>query len=489
MECILTFDIGTTSVKTCLFDLSLNRLCCISEEYLIDADGLFIELDAEAYIDAIKKSITKARELLPDAHIKAVTSTTQGETLIAVSKDGKALRKAIVWLDSRAEKEASLISESIPKKEFARTTGLPELTGACPITKLLWIKNNEPQIYDECEKFLFLEDWVIFRLTGKFISEKALVSSSGYFDINGDCYWDKILDVAGIAKEKLPEARECGEFCSYVTKEAADFFGLPSDTAVYTGAMDQVASAIGAGALTEDIITETTGTALVVTSYSKERRYYAEKGITEYRHARQGGYLNLTFSNTAGIVLKWFKDAFFSDLIGNGTPIYEQLDKMAESVSPLSDGLCLFPHFEGTSYPEINTDARGVFFGIGLGTTRAHFIRAILEGVSYMLRENIESISSDAKEIRSLGGASGSDVWCQIKADVINKQIVTYEAESTSLGAAILTACGMGLYKNLEDAIKVAKPKKTYTPDTNSDLYEGGYRKYLAMYDAFKHLF
>jgi len=489
MDCILTFDIGTTSVKTCLFDFSLNRLCCVSEEYFLDVDEFVVELDAETYIDAIKKSIEKVKSFVPDAHISAISSVTQGETLIPVSKEGKALRKAIVWLDSRAEEEANYISEQIPQKEFADVTGLPELTGACPVAKLLWIKNQEKTIYERCEKFLFLEDWVIFRLTGKFMSEKSLVSSSGYFDINQDEYWDKMLEVAGIAKEKLPEAAECGTLCATVSKQASEEFGLPLDAAVFTGAMDQVASAIGAGALSEEIITETTGTALVVTSYSKERKFYAERGITEYRHAVKGSYLNLAFSNTAGIVLKWFKDTFCTDLLGGEVPVYQRLDQMAETVKPLSDGLCLFPHFEGISYPTIDTNARGVYFGIGLGTTRAHFVRALLEGVSYMLRENVEAISGDAKEIRSLGGASASEVWCQIKADVLNKKMVTYEAESTSLGAAMLAACGLGIYKDLSEGVKTVVAQKAYTPGDNSGVYEQGYQKYLAMYEIFKNLF
>jgi len=489
MECILTFDIGTTSVKTCLFDYSLNRLCCVSEEYLLDADGTVVELDAEKYIDAIKKSIKTAKAAVPDADIKAIAAVTQGETLIPVSKDGKALRKAIVWLDSRAEEEAAYISEKISQKVFAETTGLPELTGACPIAKLLWIKNNEKSVYEQCEKFLFLEDWIIFRLTGKFTTEKSLVSSSGYFDINEDKYWDEMLEAAGIPQEKLPDAEECGTLCSIVTKHAAEEFGLPADAMVYTGAMDQVASAIGAGALSEEIITETTGTALVVTSYSKERKYYVEKGITEYRHAVKGSYLNLAFSNTAGIVLKWFKDTFCGDLVNGETSVYQQLDKMAESVKPLSDGLSLFPHFEGISYPTIDTAARGVYFGIGLNTTREHFVRALLEGVSYMLRENVEAIGGDSKEIRSLGGASESDLWCQIKADVTHKRMITYEAESTSLGAAMLAACGLGIFNDLTEASKNLAPKKTYVPGDDSCVYEKGYQKYLAMYKTFKDLF
>lgn len=258
---------------------------------------------------------------------------------------------------------------------------------------------------------------------------------------------------------------------------------------VFTGAMDQISSAIGAGAINEDIVTETTGTALVVTSYSGERKYYSEKGITEYRHAIKGSYLNLAFSNTAGIVLKWFKDTFCSDLINSDVPVYKQLDMMAEKIAPLSDGLMLFPHFEGTNFPQIDTSAKGVYFGIGLGSTREHFVRALLEGVSYMLRENIDAMAGKAKEIRTLGGASESDIWCRIKADVTNKVMVAYDAESTSLGVAILALCTMGVFNDISEACEKIVPKKTYRPGENTSVYKKGYKKYLMMYDNFKKLF
>lgn len=220
MECILTLDVGTTSVKTGLFDYSLNRLCMVSEEYSLETEGNMVEADSEKYIDAIKKNIKKITEAVPEAEIKAVTATTQGETFIPVSKDGKALRKAIVWLDSRAGEEAEYISGKISQKDFARVTGLPELTGACPIAKLLWIKNNEEDIYNSCEKFLYLEDYIIFRLTGKIVTEKSLVTSGGYFDIDKDKYWEEILNVADISIEKLPKAVECGENCGSLTEKS-----------------------------------------------------------------------------------------------------------------------------------------------------------------------------------------------------------------------------------------------------------------------------
>lgn len=489
MDTIMTFDVGTTSVKVCLFDYKLNELCSSIVEYELETDASFVELSPETYIDSIKEGINKIKSKVKDAVIKAIASTTQGETLILVDKDGTPLTKAIVWLDARADREAKKISEKIDAETFSKKTGLVELNGAVPISKLMWIKENEKEIYDKTYKFLFLEDYIIYRLTGKMVSEKSLVTSSGYFDLETDDYYSEILDASEISKEKLPPLYECGALVSNVSDKASEEFGLPKETLVYTGAMDQVSSAVGAGALYSGIITETTGTALVVTSFAKKREYLSLNGITEYRHIHKGEFLNLAFSNTAGIVLKWFKDTFCRDLIKENENIYDTLGNMANDIAPLSDGLSLFPHFEGTNFPEVNLDAKGVYFGIGLNTKRAHFVRALFEGVAYMLRENIEKLAVDAKEIKSLGGASDSDVWSKIKADVTNKNFITYKGESTSRGVAILTLVNMGVFSSYDEAFKNIQVKNSYKPGENVKIYERGYERYINMYENFCKLF
>lgn len=493
MDCILSLDVGTTSIKVCISDQNLNQLCCIKKEYNLEASNGFVELEPEKYAEAIYEGVNEAIERSPQSQIKAIVFTTQGETMIPIDCKGTPLRKAIVWLDSRADCEAKHLSARFSDEYFGEITGLPELTGACPIAKLLWIKNNEPDIFNKTAKFLLLEDWLIYKLTGRVCTEKSLVSSSGYFNLCTDDYWQEILECVGVERDKLPELLEPGQFCAEISAEAADRLHIPAKTPVFAGAMDQVASAIGAGAVSEEIVTETTGTALVVAAFSNQRKYLVREGITEYRHAIPGCFLNLSFSNTAGILLKWFKDEFCQDIVQkckeNGGDVFAEMDCLAKTVKPLCDGLSLFPHFEGINIPKQDLKAKGVYFGIGLNTTRGHFIRALLESVAYMLRENVEVLNCNAEEIRSLGGGASSTLWCKIKADVTQKNILTYDAESTSRGAAILGACGLGWYDNIVDACKKTSPKKVYKPGGEIGMYENGYKHYRSMYRQFRQLF
>ena len=493
MDCILTFDVGTTAIKACLFDRELNQLCNVREEYSLETGDGFVELSPNLYWETIRSATSKALVLIPDSRVRAVIAATQGETLIPVDSAGVPLRKALVWLDSRASKEAAYLSDYFPGNTFRKVTGLPELTGACPIAKLLWIKNNQQDIFEQTKKFLLLEDWLLFRLTGLFCSEKTLLTSTGYFNLETDDYWYDILDAAGIPTNKLPEICDPGKFCGILTAETASELGLSEGVPVFSGAMDQTASAIGAGNLCEGIVTETTGTALAVAATICDSTA-ANQGVTVYRHALTGGrFLHLSISNTAGIVLKWFKDQFYSDLSEVHSSkrfcIYDALAEIAQTVPPLCNGLSLFPHFEGTTIPDTNTSVRGVFLGIGLDTTRAHFLRAVFEGVAFMLREDMEALNCPVMQVRSLGGASSSKVWSQIKSDVTGKQILTYEYESTSRGVAILAACGLGWYKDLSDFSDSLPPGNIYEPGSDKELYEKGYEQYLRMNKYFQPLF
>ena len=265
MKYLITLDLGTTSVKTSIYDHNLRLVSHFNEEYqLIAESNNIIELEAETYWNAVKNGIKNACAMggVDGGDIYSVTVTTQGETLIPVDREGVALRNAIVWLDGRAAKESKYISGKFSAQEFYSVTGVPECTGFCPVSKLLWIKNNEPEIYEKTDKFMLLEDYVIMRLTGKFVSEKSLLSTTGYFDIVSDSIWQEMLDFIQIDADKIPEAMECGRVVAEITSFAAREIGLSPKTLVTTGAMDQTAAAVGAGNIVPGIITETTGTAL-----------------------------------------------------------------------------------------------------------------------------------------------------------------------------------------------------------------------------------
>ncbi len=502
MECLLTLDVGTTSLKTCVFDADLNLLGHFSEEYkLLTPDPNRVELDPETYWEASKRGIKQALEAagVNPGQVRGIAITTQGETLIPVDRDGRVLHKALVWLDARAEEEAAVITGKVDADEFYRTTGLPEAGPACPISKVLWFKRHMPRVYEAAYKFLLLEDFLINRFTGKYVTEQALMTSTGYFDINKGVLWKEILEAFGIDPGLFPEILPCGAKAGSLKPEAARELGLKEDTCVFTAAMDQVASAVGAGNIKPGMVTETTGTALVIAATTLKPDYDNASKVTVYRHFDMDRFILLPYSPTAGIVLKWFRDSFCETETEKsrqkGVPVYRLLDEMAEGVPPLSCGLTLFPHFAGMYSPEVNTRAKGVLFGIGLDTRKEHVIRAILESIGYMLRENIELLEGmglEISEVRSLGGGSRSRLWNSIKADILKKKLIEMESEeSTSLGAAILTARALGLYPSVEAAIeKSVRTAGIYSPSPdNSAVYEKGYEFHKKLYSGLKQLF
>jgi xylulokinase len=500
---ILTFDIGTTAVKASLFDDALAPIASESAEYrLIAETGSRFELEAETYWTGLKTCVRKLLAARPDAAgaIRGLGITTQGETLIPVDEMGHALHNAIVWLDGRAVSESETIRGIFNEREFYAKTGIPDCNGLCPVSKLLWIKNNEPALYDRTYKFLLLEDYIIARMTGRFVSEKSLLSTTGYFDIAEDRIWDEMLYRIGIDKEKIPEALECGSIVANMLPEVARELGLGVGIAVVTGAMDQAAGAVGAVNLAPGVVSETTGTALSIAVCCEKPDFEHPSRLTIYRHAIKDSYLYIPICMTAGILLKWFRDEFCGDLVAEaesrGVSAYELMGELAESVPLGANGLVLLPYFAGMTQPDNNPAARGVFLGIGLDTKREHFIRAIFESIAFMLRENIELIESvsgvEISDIRSLGGGAKSKLWSQIKADVTGKTIGTMaRSECASLGAAILVAVALGIFPSAAKASSVSnKSSASFRPKAaHREQYETIYARYKNLYVRVKDLF
>lgn len=503
MELILTFDLGTTSVKTCIFGKELRILGSSTLEYQLEtpASGI-VELPSQVYWDTIRRGIALAAQ---DAQvdlqdITAIAISTQGETMIPVDKNGKALHNALVWLDERAHAEAAAINEHFDAQTFYAHTGVSECTGYCPVSKLLWFKNHQPEVYENTYKFLLLEDFVIQRLTGRFVTEKSLLCTTGYYDIIADTYWDEMLDTMGLDRTKLPEALECGTVAGHVLPEVAQELGLSHKAVVITAAMDQTAAAVGAGNLMPGMVTETTGTAMCIGATADHPDMQHPARVCVYRHIYPGKYLLIPVCMTAGMVFKWFKDAFCQEesriASETGVSVYDLLGDQADQVPPGANGLILLPYFTGVIQPDNDPNARGVFFGVGLDTKKPEFVRAIFEGIAYMLRENLALIETvDGRKItavRSLGGGSRSRIWRQIKADVCGVEISSMnEAECTSLGAAILAAVAMGYYRNAEEAARLANSlAQTLLPDgTKKELYDKGFERYQRVWKQCRPIF
>lgn len=464
----LGIDIGTTSLKAAVFSESGERLALRTVDYTLITDSAtgFIEFDAEEYVRMTKSVID---ELVSECgEITALSVDTQGETIIFTDKNDKPLCNAIVWLDNRADKEALKITEMYGNELVYNITGQSEIAAGWPASKIMWMRDNRPEIFEKIDKIFLLEDWILYNLTGEFVTEPTIQSSSLYYDIVNRDWWDEMLTFIGIGREKLPRLVQSA-------KRVGEYKGI----AVVSGMLDQIAGTIGAGVTSEDKISEMTGTIMAVCILTDKIPPYNPASIVPcHMHALDGKYCLILCSSTAGMALKWYKNQFCENLS------FKDIDAIAEKVSAGSDGLVMLPYFCGSSTPRYNPNVRAVFSGIDLSHTRAHFARAIMEAIAFNLRQNLESVGIDAiKELRITGGGASSPLWAGIKANVVKKELSTLkEGETACLGSALAAAVGVGAFENLTEASNaIVRTAKTYAP-TGVD-YDEAYRRYCELDD------
>ena len=496
----LTFDVGTTSVKNALFNRDGKLVDKTIRDYSLESPQVdWYELDPDIYWTAVmdgfgevlNKSGVKASE------IKSISGCSQGETFILLDENDQPLRPAIVWYDNRARQEVQDFAKIIDNQEFYKITGLTEMETTWSVFKVLWVKKNEPEVFARIKKILLVEDFIIYKLTGRYVTTSSMTCSTGFLDIHKGSYWNKTVDYIGIG-DLLPPVIEEGSVVGKVKREVADTLGLNSDVIVVKGAMDQITSAVGAGNIRPGIVTETTGSALAVVVTMDEVVYDKHVELPYQPHAIPGKYTLLPYAQTSGIVYKWFKDNVVSPPDGgkgSGGIGFDSLNRLAESIPPGSEGMVFLPFLAGAHFPENDTHAKGVFYGITLKHTQAHFSRAIMESIGYMLRRILDPVKDfgiNVEEIHSMGGAARSDLWLQIKADICDCAIVRMEEEETStLGAALLASVQVGDYGSLSEAIgAMVKKGRRFEPNgENRDVYNRSFELYHELYGNLKETF
>ena len=355
---LLGIDFGTTSLKACLFTEDGKLLASESVQYQLITKGEFIEFDAEEFYDIIVKVIDK---ISANYKIDALSIDTQGETLIVLDKNGKPLMNAIIWLDNRAKEQALDMEKVFGVEKIYNLTGQAEIPAGYPAPKIKWIQENLIEVFNKADKFLLLEDYILYRLTGKLVASRSLYSSSLLMNVHTGEYIDEILSYLNIDKSFLPTLEESGEV-------VGEYKGIK----ICTSALDQIAGITGAGVTKCGIMSETTGTSLAVCALTENFPPYYEGLKVSIYYVKKGVYCLLMWAPTAGATLEWFKRTFCEN------EDYNKLNEYAESVESGAEGLICIPHLCGMVMPENLPTAKGVFFGMELKHNKGHFIRSIM---------------------------------------------------------------------------------------------------------------
>jgi len=504
---LLGLDVGTTGCKSIIFSPDGSIISSAQQEYrLRHRKPNWSELSPEEVWKTLRVTIKASiRDGNVDAKsITALSTSVLGEAFFPVDKRGNPLYWSMTTFDARARSQTAWWEENFGADEIYQITGQP-LTSAMPIytlPKIRWIRENEPEVYRKTEKFLCWEDYVNLKLCGKPVTDPSVATRTMMFDIVRKKWSSQILEAADLSEDLLPEIQPSGTAVGEVTRTAAEETALAEGTLVVTGGHDQPCGALGAGIVKTGPTMDATGTVECI-GMLQGRLTLTEKmrleGYAVHCYVVEGKYFMFGFNPTAGVVLRWFRDHFAQqekeEAKARGIDVYDVLTRKAATAPPGSMGLFLLPYFEGSGTPTFNRKARGVLLGLTLAHDKDAVIRAILEGLTYELRNNIEAIEDygiPVTELRAIGGGARSRFWLQLKANICGKKVVVPNVtEAVALGAAMLAGVGAKTYKNAEEAVeRIYIEREVFTPDTHvKKVYDRNFRIYKKLYPRLKGLF
>jgi ribulose kinase len=485
IPCVLGIDVGTESVRAVLFDKRGHSHGESSAGYatLFVRPG-WVEQRPQEIWDALLIALRRLVETVPEADIMGCSLASTAVTVVSVDGEGNAFGPAILWMDTRASAEAAEINAiGHPALWYTGHAVSPEWM----LPKALWLKRHDPQRYHQAHYLVEVHDWLLFRLTGCWALSLSTISSEWcYVRTRGGWPSDllEMLDLADLSQKWPTDILQVGQMIGYLQDEVATATGLPRRLLVAQGLMDSYAASVGAnvfapGSLTFSLGSSSSYLGLVETPISDPRLFGPVPdafGIGTW--AMQGG------QTSAASLLRWFRDQFAPGVE------YATLDKEASLISPGCEGLSALDTWQGSRTPHRDPDSRGSFWGLGLGHTRAHLYRALLEAVAYGGRQIVEIMQDAGMKIEGIlacGGGSRSSLWMQIHADILGKPIaVLDEPHAAALGAAVCAAVATGWYDNVRTAAAAfTRPGRAFFPNPEyQQVYREGYARYLAGYDV-----
>ena len=499
MALLMGIDVGTSSTKVIIIDESGKPLAHASSSYRIStpASG-WAEQDPEWWWAAVKEATKKALkspEVEPNM-ISAIGLSGQMHGTVLLDKDSKPLRPAIIWADGRSKRQCEEIYETIGREKVLEVTCNPVMPGFMA-PSLLWVRENEPSIFQQIDKVLLPKDYVRFRLTGSFATDFSDASATLLFDVRRREWSNKMLSTLFLQPELFPKPYESANVVGEVSRACSRETSLPRGAKVVAGGGDSPVGAVGCGVVETGIVSSNIGSAGQIFAVLDEFNVDQRLRIHTFCHAAPRKWYIQGAILAAGLAFSWFVENLgFAKAFKPGENPYDLLLKEADAIDPGSNGLIFMPYLLGERSPHMDPNARGVFFGLGLHHGRAHMVRAIMEGVAYALRDSLEifrELKVTANRIVARGGGAKSRLWRGIQADVFNSEVVTMRVdEEAAFGAALLAGVGRGVYRDLHEAVeKTVKIMNFVQPDPNRvTVYDRYYQDiYSRLYPVLKEYF
>ncbi|MFD1848579.1 xylulokinase [Oceanobacillus bengalensis] len=484
MKYVIGVDLGTSAVKILLVNQHGEVTQEVSKSYpLIQEKVGYSEQDPN---DWVEQTIAGLTELLAEfkgnpEDIEGLSFSGQMHGLVLLDENQEVLRNAILWNDTRTSKECEEIYERVGKERLLRLTKNPALEGFT-LPKILWVKNNEPEVFEKAKAFVLPKDYVRLKLTGHLHMEYSDAAGTLLLHVAEKTWSKEICEVLEINPEICPPLVGSHEIVGTITADIAEATGLSDATKVFAGGADNACGAIGSGILEDGKTLVSTGTSGVVLSYEANGDKDFEGKVHYFNHAAPEVFYTMGVTLAAGYSLSWFKDTFAKDIS------FEALLADIDTVPVGSNGLIFTPYIVGERTPHVDANIRGSFIGMDASHERKHFARSVLEGITFSLNESVEIFRENGKNIDtvvSIGGGAKNESWLQMQADILGANIVKMQSEQgPGMGAAMLAAYGCGWFDSLKEcANEFLKEDKVYTPiPENVERYKGLFAIYKEVY-------
>lgn len=490
MAYVLGIDLGTSSLKGILVAEDGQVVATASSDYSIERPSRgYSEQDPEEWVKACLTVIKNITQQIPDAihKIEGISFSGQMHSLVLIDEQGLPLRNAILWNDVRTTAQCERITDELGEN-LIRITKNKALEGFT-LSKILWVQENEPTIWSKTKHFLLPKDYLRYRLTGELGMDYSDAAGTLLLDIEQNEWSTAILDQFDIDPAICPPLVQSTEKVGYVLEEIAQELGITNDIPVFAGGADNACGALGAGIVHANQGMASIGTSGVFLSNEETNEKDYQGHLHFFNHVIPNRYYSMGVTLAAGNSLSWYKDTFADD------QSYEELLSGIDEIEAGSDGLIFAPYLSGERTPYTDSDIRGTFLGIDINHSQNHFTRAVLEGITFSLRDSLELMKTytdkTIEQVVSVGGGAKNKEWLQMQADIFNTPVTPLETEQgPGMGAAMLAAVGTGWFSDLADCSKVfVNYKEPIQPSAQEvKKYNEVYKIYQTVYPAIKEI-